>query len=146
MMDEIDEIVKLLQDRYGSGEVVGLSQGEVEEVRVSQGVEELPLEYRRFLGLMGRRAGGMLAGTDLFYPAILAMKNSLDDFPVVRDLVASTSDSLILGMHQGYQVYVVTDVSSSNPKVLMYEEDEDDPVSEWESFTDFLRAEVAQLG
>lgn len=87
----------------------------------------------------------MLVGTDIFYPAILPLKDSLDDFPVVRDLISSVPGSLVLGMHQGYQVYVVTDVGSSDPKVLMYEEDEDAPVSEWDSFTDFLRSEMAQL-
>ncbi|VVJ15377.1 Uncharacterised protein [Amycolatopsis camponoti] len=145
MMGEIEEIASVLRERYGHGEVVGISPDEVEEVRVRQGVEELPLEYRRFLALMGRRAGGMLVGTDIFYPAILPLKDSLDDFPVVRDLISSVPGSLVLGMHQGYQVYVVTDVGSSDPKVLMYEEDEDAPVSEWDSFTDFLRSEMAQL-
>lgn len=146
VIDEVERIANVLRARYGPGAVVGLSAGEVDEVRARQGVVKLPETYHRFLTVMGRRAGQMLAGTDIFYPEMLDLKDFLEDFPVVQALVSSGGESLVFGMHQGYQVYVAADVASADPPVLMYQEGDSGPVLEWESFTGFLRAELGRLG
>ncbi|MEV0069849.1 MULTISPECIES: hypothetical protein [unclassified Amycolatopsis] len=140
----VDAMARVLRDRYGKAGVVGLSDAEVEEVRCDQSVAELPREWRRFLSLMGRRAGGLLfEDTDLFYPHILGIKReALDEFPSLRSRVARADDLVVVGTHSEREFYVIGGPHAAGSEVVLYIKGEEAPSYGWPSFTALLQDEV----
>ncbi|WP_173140072.1 SMI1/KNR4 family protein [Kibdelosporangium persicum] len=140
------DLANLLRSRYGHDDVVGLTDNEVSEVQEDQELSGLPGAYVEFLTLMGRRAGKLLVGTDIFYPSIVGIKRDASELLEecgVRDLVPN--DALVFAMHQGYQVYWMADVSTGDPAVSMYQEGEDGITREWSSFSSFLWDEYSAM-
>src|SRR5688572_12766779 len=86
--------------------ITGCTPEEIDEVRQDQGVEQLPAQYEDFLRVMGRQAGKLLVGTDFFYPQILELGQDGRELLAendAEDLMAP--DCLVIGMHQGYEMY-----------------------------------------
>ncbi|MFE9690576.1 SMI1/KNR4 family protein [Micromonospora sp. NPDC005806] len=130
---------------FASGELVGISEAEIAEIARDQSVATLPSRYVEFLRLMGRKAGFLLAGTDAFYPGILGIKH--DAFDLLADSGVpglAPRGVVVFAMHQGYQVYWMTNALSDDPPVCMYQEGDKEVSREWSSFTDFLRHEISQ--
>ncbi|MEV6901523.1 hypothetical protein [Amycolatopsis sp. NPDC051372] len=146
-MTDVDAMARLLRDRYGNAGVVGLSDAEVEEVRRDQSVAELPREWRRFLSLMGRRAGGLLfEDADLFYPHILGIKRqALDELPSLRGRVARADDLVVVGTCRDCEFYVVGGPHAAGSEVVRYIKGEEAPSYGWPSFTALLRDEIDRV-
>ena len=135
----LDDFVARIE-AYGRGpSISGLTDHEIDEIRVDQKLASLPDAYVGFLRRVGRSAGRFLRGTDAFYPAILGLKpeaSVLMDENGVTDLYSS--DSLVIGMHQGYQLYWMNNPHSNDPPVDMYQEGDLGVKRHWNSFTEFL--------
>ncbi|MEV7782667.1 SMI1/KNR4 family protein [Kitasatospora sp. NPDC088351] len=119
-----------------------MTNAEIDRVRDLWGIRRVPEQYGEFLSLMGRGAGGILRGTDAFFPVILDMRRAGDDFfsdnPGGIDL---PDGAVVFAMHQGYQVYWMESTSLQDPPVSLYMEGEAAPMSHWGSFTEFLNSE-----
>ncbi|MBL7508419.1 SMI1/KNR4 family protein [Frankia nepalensis] len=119
-----------------------MSDAEIGRVCEAWGVQSLPGRYREFLSLAGRGAGGILRGTDAFFPEILDMRRATDDFfadnPGGIDL---PDGAVVFAMHQGYQVYWMDSISVEDPPVSLYMEREKSPMIRWGSFLEFLNSE-----
>lgn len=119
--------------------VAGISKKEVVQIMSDQNVARVPTRYAEFLSLMGRRAGRLLAGTDAFYPDILGLKQDAFDLLEIDDCGELIPEgSLVIAMHQGYQVYWMSDLNSDDPPVYMYQEGDREISKEWGSFSSFL--------
>lgn len=129
---------------HEAGRVAGLSDDQIAEIeaRCLHGVKA-PVVYVEFMKNMGRCAGPLLAGTDIFYPAIVQYQEELMDF-VRRDSsgMLPPDDAFIFASHQGYQVYWMATGGGGDPAVDEYQES-DGIVQHWESFTDFIASELS---
>lgn len=146
MPEDMDELVDHLRGcgMADSDTVIACTRAEVDEVRADIGVEKLPAHYEQFLLRMGRRAGELLRGTDFFYPAILGLsadgREFLEENGVAHLLAPG---SIIIGMHQGYQLYWM-DPGEPSGQVHFYTENSDDIAESWPSLLEFLVAEAAE--
>lgn len=130
--------------RVDPDSVAGLTDAEIDQLCESWGVRRVPERYREFLSLMGRGAGGILRGTDAFFPAILDMRRAADDFfSDNSEGIDLPGGAVVFAMHQGYQVYWMEAMSLEDPPVSFYMEGEAAPMGHWRSFTDFLNSEYA---
>lgn len=122
----------------------GLKEGEIERIRLDQGVPRLPGLYAEFLAVAGRSAGILFRGTDLFYPSIIGIRN--DTRELFRENEIDTDlfddDAVVFGMHQGYVAYWMTDYRADDPPVMVFEEQETFPRSEYRSLSSFIQEEV----
>ncbi|WP_422753327.1 SMI1/KNR4 family protein [Micromonospora sp. WMMD708] len=130
--------------------VSGLSADEVGLLAVRWGRSSLPARYREFLSLMGREAGGLLRGTDAFFPGILDLQDRIAEFVLEDEVLTGVpSDAVAFAMHQGYQVYWMRD-GSDDPPVWLWTENDFWPARHWDSFSLFLtqqaREDCGELG
>lgn len=119
--------------------IQGLTDDEIREIQTDQGLESLPVCYQEFLRCMGRCAGHLLIGTDVFYPALLGIKADVLD--LLRENAVSNligDDAVVIGMHQGYQAYWLETASGDDPAVYLYQEGETGISKKWASFSAFL--------
>lgn len=138
--DEVASIAATLRIIHGVEATCGLSGPEIQEVVVDQSIGALPSGYVEFLRQMGKSAGPILRGTDAFYPNILGIK--ADALKVLEEDGQAglfSERDLVFAMHQGYQIYWMSDIQSSNPAVFMHQEGTAGIIREWDSFTSFLR-------
>ena len=136
-MSRIDALAEAIRERSGPEEVVGASEEDIAELKAMWGVSQLPSEYRAFLSLMGVRAGRLLRGTDIFFPRVLRLREFVDEF-VAENQWRPPARQLVIGMHQGYQLYYLDGTEVDDPPVVLIMEDEPEPIMTWVSFTDFL--------
>jgi hypothetical protein len=129
--------------------IQGLTDDEIREIQIDQGLRSFPVYYREFLRRMGRCAGQFLIGTDAFYPALLGIK--VDVFELLRENAVSHligGDAVVIGMHQGYQAYWLETAYENDPAVYLYQEGDSDIHARWTSFSAFLldqaRRDLAQ--
>lgn len=124
-----------------SHRIAGCIRSEVDAIRRVQRVIELPDQYESFLRLAGRRAGDLLRGTDIFFPApadpeFVAAAHEL----LAENRVAHLMDpgSVVMGMHQGYQVYWIDSAGA----VCSYVEADGSLAATWPSMVAFLRQQI----
>jgi len=110
-VERVRELAGSLAREFGNETVVGLSSVEIVEVATALGGHELPSSYVEFLRLMGKVAGRMLVGTDIFYPRLLKVKEYAQELFEETGRVDLMSDtSIVFALHQGYQVYWFVDI------------------------------------
>ncbi|MFE3785941.1 SMI1/KNR4 family protein [Amycolatopsis sp. NPDC059090] len=118
--------------------IVGCRPAEVEQVRADMRIQRLPAQYEQFLLRMGRGAGGLLRGSDFFYPAILGLSADGRDFLEENGTASLMAPgSIVIGMHQGYRLYWLECGEPSGP-VRCYTENADDLDASWPSLLAFL--------
>ncbi|MFI9384801.1 hypothetical protein [Kutzneria sp. NPDC052558] len=119
-MERVRELAVRLVRECGDDAVVGLSPAEIVEVATALGVYELPSSYVVFLGLMGKRAGQVLAGMDMFYPRLLKVKEYAQELFEEAGKVDLLSDgAIVFALHQGYRAYWFAD-NSEDPQVFSF--------------------------
>ena len=126
-----------------AAEIRGLSDAELEEVRIDQAVSQLPGSYLQFLKLMGRSAGYLLRGTDVFYPKLLGLKQDAKELLASNGIPeASLEECIVFSMHGGYQIHWLSSSMEDSP-VLMYSEAQQfpDPRS-WPNLRSYLEREI----
>ncbi|SCE64610.1 SMI1/KNR4 family protein [Micromonospora mirobrigensis] len=140
-MLSIEEVARRIRE-VDENAVEGLSLAEVRQVSDSWGVDRLPDAYVEFLVQMGVRGGRLLQGTEAFFPEILELPRDAEEFfqedeggmPLPRG-------AQVFAMHQGYQVYWLSDLLVPDPEVVLYMERRSEPMEVWPSFTHFINAE-----
>ncbi|RZS43805.1 hypothetical protein EV193_102786 [Herbihabitans rhizosphaerae] len=108
---------------------------EVDEVRASHGVDTLSEPYERFLLLMGRGAGELLRGTDIYYPTALNLAEYTEEYLAENDVAhLFAPGSIVVAMHQGYHV------SWIEPSGVVHENVEPDTTihKTWPGMADWL--------
>jgi hypothetical protein len=77
---------------------------EIEQIMTDQKIDRLPQAYTCFLKRIGRGAGELLIGTDAFYPRLIGVKDAAVELLTEDGApIQLPPDSLVIGMHQGYQ-------------------------------------------
>ena len=100
-------------------EIMGCSASEKEDVSSSAGSFRLPDQYLAFLQVMGRRAGELFEGTDIFYPRSLEAREAAIDVASAAGESLSLENRFFFGHHQGYKVYFF---EPDFPAVFTYQE------------------------
>ncbi|HEX2591957.1 MAG TPA: SMI1/KNR4 family protein [Rhizomicrobium sp.] len=122
--------------------LVGCSESQILAVEKEFG-SALPREYRDFLAIAGRGAGKLFAGTDIFFPGVLALRswahellqeNSKEDVLPI--------DAVIFCMHQGYELNYFVPISD-DPPVFQFVEGWDAAQQAWPSFSEFITSAIA---
>jgi hypothetical protein len=124
----------------------GCSGHEIEEIMTDQKVDRLPQAYTCFLKRIGRGAGELLIGTDAFYPRLIGVKDAAIEL-ITEDgaPIQLPPDSLVIGMHQGYQFFWLPTVAQDDPKVLMFQEGDRTPHREWGTFSSYLNDMIKEI-
>lgn len=122
----------------------GLSSLEIKTVQEA-GTFKLPLSYVMFLERMGKGAGRFFLGTDIYFPSMLPMTDSLRElFEISKKecgaAIEPPSEYFAFSMHQGYQGFFfdAKDQQLDNPPVYHYMEGEDSTKVWSKTFTEFL--------
>lgn len=132
-------IAEIIRDSSPQDHFEGCTDEEIEAIRLDQGVSRLPVDYAHFLRRVGRHAGLLLRGTDAFYPELLGIKTAAQVLLAENGLSNFLgTESLVIGMHQGYQIFWFPDVLADNPPVLMYQEGDQQSTMSWRSFIEYL--------
>ena len=140
MPETMTELVDLLvsYELATPATILSCSPDQVEEIRVAQGVDRLLPQYEEFLLTMGRRAGDLLLGTDFFSPFVVELIDEMRELladNLVEHLVRP--GSVLVGMHQGYELYWLEPGDPSGP-LYYYTEGKDAPIRDWPTLLDFL--------
>ncbi|HEX6681555.1 MAG TPA: SMI1/KNR4 family protein [Candidatus Limnocylindrales bacterium] len=144
-MLSVEKIVRRIREADESA-VAGLDRDAIQQVQAAWQVDYLPERYVAFLAGMGMRAGQLLVGTDAFFPRILEMREWAISFFDENDGWMRLPDgALVFAMHQGYLVYWFSDSAAPDPEVVLYMEQEKEPVHVWPSFTGFLNEEYETI-
>lgn len=144
MSEPMDRLVeRLLATGVATKEtIIGCTPEEVAEVRADHDVERLPGHYEQFLLAMGKRAGELLRGTDFFYPHILELDADGRELLADNDALHLLAEgSLIIGMHQGYELYWLEAGEPSGP-LVWYQEPDQTEHRRWPTLLDFLMSQV----
>ena len=91
---------------------------------------------------MGRGAGELLRGTDFFYPSIVKLDDEMRETMLVCNVSHLVEPgSVLIGMHQGVELYLLTPGESSG-SVFLCIEYENEPRQNWPTLLDFLADEA----
>lgn len=117
-----------------SDTIIGCDADEIAQVlSMAPGGFAVPGEYRAFLECMGRAAGSLFRGTDLFFPRMLDSRLAAVD---VSGAGLSLEDRFFFGHHQGYKVYFF-EIGSEG--VYCYHEGQSEVVKLADGFLSFLQ-------
>lgn len=126
-------------------DIGGCTEEEIQLVADRQGVP-LPPAYQAFLSRMGRRAGALMGGSDVFYSWPLGMREgALELLAENGDPFVLPDDALVFWMHQGYQFMFMCASEGDDPPVYYYMEGTEVAIREHEHFTDFLSSQIGHL-
>jgi hypothetical protein len=126
--------------------VAGLTELELAELEQALGGGSLPRAYRDFMTNMGKDAGPLLAGTDVFYPSIVEFQT--DAWGLVSEEGIShliPAGSLVFAIHQGYQIYWMPAAAGEDPPVFIYQEGDREICAQWGSFSEFISDEFFRI-
>jgi hypothetical protein len=147
-MTRIDSLIQqaIDHDVIAIESAVGCTDFEIDQIRTSQGVSQLPSSYVTFLRRLGRQAGRLLHGTDAFYPGLLGLKSAGREL-LLEDTAEEElgPDSFVIGMHQGYQLFWFPSVLEEEPPVLMYQEGDRRRVREWADFSHYIEDMISEV-
>jgi hypothetical protein len=116
-------------------QIRGCDPDEVQEVLAQRPSFVVPEHYVHFLRRLGRGAGRLRRGTDVFYPDAAHTTEWAEE--TVRETPTGfrTKGKFFFGHHQGYQYYYFEEGS---PAVFMYMEGEPAAERNYHTFLDFL--------
>lgn len=118
--------IEELQSRQLIGQLVPCSEEEVHTLKKQLG-QTLPVAYQEFLLLMGRRAGGLLKGTNWLYEDLeFIQEDALDLMRRDRFPVLLPPDAFVFLMHHGYQFMFFRLTEGDDPPVYYYIESDDE--------------------
>ena len=119
----------------------GLSDTEIEQVALDQGVE-LPEAYAGFLAVAGRRCGDLWIGTTAFYPAILGLRDDATELLTEDEADWTLADTdVVIAMHQGY-TFLYLSGREPDPAVHRYVEGEERSERIFERFSSLILTSV----
>lgn len=116
----------------------GCTDEEVQQIQ-KQYKFTIPAIYVEFLKRMGRGAGQILAGTDVFYPEVLGLTEAAEE--MMRREESShlfPEDSVVFAMHQGYQFMYFRCSEGDDPPVYYYMMGDLEVKCKYPSFSNYL--------
>ena len=146
MTEFFDSLTRKIEDIEYKHDIAGLSEQEIESVRTAHGVAAFPAYYEEFLRRMGKSAGVLWTGTDAFYPRLLEVRSWVVEILAengVSQLMGE--DAVAIATHQGYQAYWLESSADDDPPALTYIEGDLEPRKRWNSFSELLADELAQI-
>lgn len=134
-----------------TGKPVGATEVEIAQLETRIGFR-LPLAYKQYLLWMGKDESGVFAGSSWFLKDVLS--NTLDAphlLKLSKVKYRFPSKYLVFMGHQGYMYAWLTHPKNprqpENPPVYFFSEGfKDKKVMKYESFTNFLMAEMKHMG
>jgi hypothetical protein len=124
------------------GEVKGATELEIDSLEREVGLR-LPAAYKSYLRAMGKGAGDLFVGTDVFLLQVPGITEYAAE--VLHELDPSLqlpADTLVFSSHQGYVFYYFrTDPPDDDPPVYCFTDDTP-PALSHPSFTTFLQEKV----
>ena len=89
-------------------ETLGCTESEIdslcEQLRVT-----LPVDYRMFLLMMGRRANGFFTGSDFTFDKLIDIQNWASELLGECGMPELSSGAFVFIIHQGYQFYFLSE-------------------------------------
>ena len=138
----IDEFREWVATIASKGQVSGCTDEEVALLMLAQGVERLPDDYRAFLKVAGRRAGGFGKGIEMFYPLLLQTKEWMKEALEADGAPFSLPPSaFVFYSSQGYNFWYFEDAESDPPIVANWAE-RHRPRRLFRTFGEWLEAET----
>ncbi|MFD4444880.1 SMI1/KNR4 family protein [Nocardia sp. NPDC058519] len=117
-----------------SDSIIGCDSAEIAQVySVTPEGFPIPDEYQAFLEYMGKKAGTLFRGTDLFFPRMLDAIEAAED---VFGKELALEGKFFFGHHQGYKVYFFKRGSGA---VYAYQEGSSEDQKLADGFIEFLR-------
>lgn len=102
----------------------------------------LPATYREFIAIVGRRAGKLFSGTDIFYPRVLQLQSeALILLQEIKKSSVIPANAKVFCMHQGYEISYFLP-AADDPPVFQFFEGQSVVTKPWESFSEFIEASV----
>lgn len=100
---------------------------------------------------MGKEAGSLFVGTDIFFDKTVSLKSEAQSLLVENREEYVLKDSMfVFSMHQGYEFLFFDVNEGDNPSVYQYIEDNGSPKKTWSRFSGFLEdalnAHISLLG
>lgn len=120
----------------------GCSDEEVELVLEKAQGFPLPEQYVAFLRRLGKQAGRLLIGTDVYYPVLLEVAEWANEFAEQEDPGLDVSGRYFFASHGGYQYFFFDEGSPG--EVFSYMERSAGPEVASKSFLDFLWARAQE--
>ena len=107
----------------------------------------LPKVYREFLKKMGRQAGKLFVGTDMFYNDLFDNREGFQELLEEDEFSFDLKPSIfVFAGHQGYTyLFFDTEESLIDPPVYSYNEGELQIKRLYDSFSDFLSESLENL-
>ncbi|MCC3318094.1 SMI1/KNR4 family protein [Nocardia africana] len=126
---------ELLESGFATREsIIGCNAEEIAQVYAVAPVGfPVPGEYHAFLEHMGKKAGTLFRGTDLFFPQMLDSRDAAVD---ISGEGLSLDDRFFFGDHQGYKVYFF---KLGSEAVYTYQEGDPEETKLADGFIAFLR-------
>jgi hypothetical protein len=103
--------MKLIDAGIESEEIAGCTTDEMNQYESTVG-QKLPMEYRRFLEVMGRSAGVFLEDLDAFYPGVLSATKRVR--AVAAEMDEPIPDDAIVIAHNRAESYVFVRASDGD--------------------------------
>lgn len=123
-------------------EILGCDEAEVEHLEGNLSVR-LPLAYRLFLLSMGKCAGNLFSGTDIFYERISRFREwLLEAVAESGDNFALPGDAVVFMSHQGVVFMFFRTSDGDDPPVYRYCQGTGAPIVQDQSFIEFLRSAI----
>lgn len=138
-MDKSSIISLLLRYKIASiDEIEGCSEDEVRGLEREAGYN-FPGGYRQFLLNIGRRAGLLFQGTDIFYPSIIRLtQEACELLQENQESFVLHDDVFVFSMHQGYEFCYFKFSDGGDPPIYQYVEGQGGPKLTWASFDAYL--------
>lgn len=143
MTDSINEVVKKLIETgmVSPNEIIGCSELELQNIeKIAPG--PLPNSYKSFLKHMGKGAGSLFEGSDIYYPELLECKDAASRL-LKHSVFPLPDTAFVFYQHQDYLfMYFLTD-SGDDPSVYRFTEGDRQPALVDNQFSNWLERSVA---
>lgn len=119
-------------------EIVGCTEREIAQLEEKLATH-FPPAYRAFLLSMGKGAGRLFMGTDIFFGHISELRNALNEAVAeARDGLLLPADAVVFMSHQGIVFMFFRTSEGDDPPVYRYCQGDGSPIQSDSRFTEFL--------
>ncbi|ALX96041.1 hypothetical protein AV650_21950 [Serratia fonticola] len=145
-MSKVENIISKLvcNNLINQHSLIGCSTHEVEELESFLGYT-LPFEYKEFLRILGKGAGSLFQGTDIYYPRVLELKSEAEELISEMNLNKHLPDNaFVFCMHQGYECNYFL-IGEPDPTIFQfYEGQENQRIDNkaYDSFSQFIAENI----
>ncbi len=130
--------------KLAPGSTQGCSQAEIAAIEKSLG-NPLPVEYKNFLQLIGKAAGDLFLGSEIYYRdlrSLLELQEYAKRLLRLNQFSALPKQAFVFFMHQGYTFNYFLLNDGDDPPVYQFCEEQESTTfnKPWNSFSEFLKS------